>query len=125
MYVARTQIQSIIRQKLHVVVCHITINMWQASPELQVKDIEIKQDMDFEDFLIKVKHEFERDVVFDYECGGALVRVERPRLYARVRACACCIYACKRVSVCVFVHVCGRRALCQMYFYATLSQPVS
>ena len=64
--------------------------MWQASPELQVKDIEIKQDMDFEDFLIKVKHEFERDVVFDYECGGALVRVERPRLYARV----CMLYLC-------------------------------
>ena len=57
----------------------------QGSPELRVQDIEIKQDMDFEDFLLRVKDEFERDVVFDYECGGALVRVERPRcVFTRV-----------------------------------------
>ena len=70
---------------------------------MRVQDIEIKQDMDFEDFLLRVNDEFERDVVFDYECGGALVRVERPRcVFKRVYVVCVCADACA-LRVC-FLH---------------------
>ena len=57
-------------------------------------------DADFDGFLLSAKAAFGHDVVFDYECGGALVCVcvcvcVRERERERERECVCvCVCVC-------------------------------
>ena len=47
------------------------------------------KNMDFDTLLLKLKDEFGRDVIFDYECGGVLVYV-CPLLF---------LYMCPRITI--------------------------
>ena len=66
---------------------------------LRSKDIAIgdnsMKNMDFDTLLLKLKDEFGRDVIFDYECGGVLVYV-CPLLF---------LYMCPHITIYFYICV--------------------